>query len=139
MIEEEPLRIWMNHFNGLSDHLDPKKDRPTQVPECGTIGCIFGWIVAAERMKTVPIGQQLLDPSEYWSLKSIGATLIDLFEYDPIVTRLSDVPHWPIKFRGNLRWDSDWGVVGNPPVGSPEYANVVAARIRHFIQTDGAE
>ncbi len=123
-ILEEPRRINMSDW-GKSVDTDYDKN-----PPCGTVACISGWAIAIHWNKR---GQDF-DDFMYSTLENgeIPLTEIDkvLDLTGPMERRLFYASNWPDDFRRSL---------AKLAAGTPEYAAVVAARIDHFIATDGAE
>jgi hypothetical protein len=94
--------------------------------QCSTVCCIAGWIVADELEHIADI---YLIPAALVSTKA--RVLLDMDCYNVDATRplfLSE--YFPQPFRSQL---------GHSYHGSEDYARVVAARIRFFIDTDGTD
>jgi hypothetical protein len=89
-----------------------------QFPECGTIGCIAGWVVTLSRKIKVPY-QQVRKQAGFL-LRVNSEQACNLF-----------FPScWPEKFSRQL-------LKHNPQ--TKRYAEITAKRIEHFIATNGAE
>ncbi len=92
-ILEEPLRLRMEDWvSGPS--LTNKR------PACDTVGCIFGWAVALDRLNhglvSLKNGENLL--AGFWgSFFEDGRDLLDLTEKQ--ATRLAFVGFWPSEFK----------------------------------------
>lgn len=117
----EPLRINMDGW--VFDSND--QIREGQVPPCGTVACIAGWAFS--------IINRLDKDALYEQFNSdTAAEMLDVSNEYPAreAQRLFHVSGWPERF---VR-----AIVGHKP-GTPEYAQVVADRIDHFIATEGRE
>ncbi len=125
-IEAEPLRIDMDGWCLLKPG---DREGFISYPECGIVGCIAGWTVALDARRN------------HAAIREIGAfgeaamNILGLSGDQP--SRLFYTDGWPARF---LDPDADEGVLrGNPQAQTPEYAAVVAERIRFFIETDGTD
>lgn len=150
-ILEEPLRINMDNWAftpGEQELMD-------QTPRCGTVGCIAGWTIAIQFNLFDSDGDDTL--ADYGGCYEMAA-MSELGLSNVQSNRLF-YPHlWPEKFR--LALDIRRGEGDHDPkyphssrlispggslweigkrAGTPEYAQIVADRIEHFIQTEGEE
>ncbi len=130
-IEEEPLRIDMCSWVVGQWALQLRKAR-NEVPVCGIIGCIAGWVVALEYKQKRYFAKR----AETMDIQVRAQTILSLT--DKQTERLFFVFNWPAQFRGS-ELVGNWAVAGNHETQTPEYAKVVAARIKHFIRTNGEE
>ena len=90
--------------------------------DCGTTACIAGW--AARLSGKSMLGMDKGDA--YW----VGVELIGLdADHQPKADALFAEIYWPDPFFRDFQ----------SAIGNEERAEVAAARIRHFIQTDGRE
>lgn len=115
-ILEEPLRIDMNTW----------ANEDKSVP-CGTVGCIYGW---GQAITTKLRGKELWEQIKR-KFATITATLDNPFDISTVqASRLYYEYNWPSEYRDKL--------LDFEPQ-TPEYAQVVADRIDHFIATEGRE
>lgn len=124
VILEEPKRV------DMGDWIDSRR---TNLPECGTVGCIYGWAKAittslrGKELSNLVWGMEGMDGTDGRYLDD-GAKLLGLTE--PQACRLFFDCDWPARFRHALN---------RAKRQTPEYAQVVSDRIDHFIATEGAE
>ena len=124
-------------------------------PPCNTVGCIAGNVLVAEMLDQgvkFKRGEDMLDRYLEQNYEGIGMAARRVLELDEDqYNRLFFVGFWPAKFRAAKDPWGDWDLVlpmdravawpvkGRlKPQGKP-YAQVVANRIQHFIDTDGDE
>lgn len=110
-ILEKSDRVMAIRYGGRS----ARSTRP--FAKCGTAACISGWacIVSGRR-----------EEAKESSFMDIGMELLGI-DY-PQAHRLFGPENWPKKFRPGLKDD-----------GKKSTAKVAAARIEHFIKTEGKE
>lgn len=129
-ILENPLRIYMDDW---ILKLDKGKEYANRgrfrlfAPPCGTVACICGWAVElsghdSRISRAGQTGKLLLELD--------GDSCLFSQDVPSEAQRLFYAIYWPKEFRRRLQ---------EAPVQSMEYAQVVADRIDHFIQTGGAE
>lgn len=140
-ILEEPMRVYMgdwyirlSEYDGEMFEVD---DDILMPPACGTVACICGWAaeLSGSESKGGSAGKRLLglDGSPWFPESSRP--------HSSRPRQLADTPHsqaqrlffnecWPAEFRDRLKQFKPQ---------TPEYAQVVADRIDHFIATDGKD
>lgn len=118
-ILEEPKRVNMRMWALTQSY----QKELGQEPPCGTVGCIAGWIVSITQNLR---GDKL---AENMNIEGTATRLLGFpsFYETEILFYLS---RWPWAYQQRL-------ALTKP--GTREYAEVVAARIDHFIATEGAE
>lgn len=117
-ILEEPKRLQMGSYIRVKGKMP--LDRPW--PKCGTAGCIAGWACILSAKKGT-------DPYELYTDTAVGAEaqeLLGITFYER--HRLFEPIFWPMQFTAGLADD-----------GKAKTAKVAAARIEHFIKTEGRE
>ncbi len=99
---------------------------------CGTVGCIYGW---GKALETGLRGKELRDSITY-SVQSLYADARYMPDDNPFDLTISQkmrlyfTSGWPMEYRQEImNWEPQ----------TPQYAQVVADRIDHFIATNGAE
>lgn len=132
---DEPKRVDMSDWLNIreKDMMGPQYDN--YFPECGTVGCIGGWVAALAS----PRPQSIADAGKY-AAKKLGIKFTQQGEWDGngvfipaeqgAANRLFFVEEWPQRFIDQLLHHR------RQTLG---YARVVSKRIDHFIKTDGAE
>ncbi len=119
-IEAEPLRVNMDQWLVHGWDLKALK-ADDRAPACGIVGCIAGWVcVLHDKRKKVT--DTYANQAENHAIDTLGLK----FGTDTLFY----ISYWPAKFRRKIQ---------QMGTGTPEYAAVVAARIRHFIATDGTD
>lgn len=120
-ILEEPLRIDMATWADVS-HEAP----------CGTVGCIYGWAQALSTgLRSYDLAEYVKDHLTVRQPTGIMAPDDNPLDLTPEqAKRLYYAEHWPQEYQ-----DMEWEEVPQ----NPEYAQIVANRIDHFIATEGRE
>lgn len=122
-ILEEPKRIDM----------DTWANEDETVP-CGTVGCIYGWGQAlATGLRGIAVWDFIKKDPSYKNIFGVDIPTSPQAPFDLTFAqaqRLYYVNHWPARFRAALNRHLEQ---------TPEYAQVVADRIDHFIKTGGEE
>lgn len=123
-ILEEPRRFDMNEGFGKC----PADD--DNAPACGTVGCIAGWGWALQRSQKERLSH--INPSNthvlWWEVLGDARAYFRLDEEQ--AHRLFQTAYWPPKFQDRLF---------PLPARTKKYAQVMQARVEHFIRTGGAE
>ncbi len=119
-VENDPLIVAMSQFS--FSKLD-RINYHLQEPACGTVGCIAGWAVAMD----LPKSTDLLKMSQT-EISDMALKILDLGEAQENL--LFYASYWPEPFKSQIEY---------APVQTQEYADIVAARIRHFISVEGDE
>lgn len=127
------MGVWARDGDGqIMSYVYPTDDREYK---CASVGCIAGWACLLSPKKVVEHNGVFIDTA--------AADFLNIsWEQRP---RLFYVGDWPLRFRKRLLHDpnGEWGESASENLklkpGTKSYARVVAARIDHFIATDGAE
>lgn len=160
----EPGRLDMRAWtvDPGNDEFDDEFDNVTAGdyrPPCNTVGCAAGNVIVVDMLMNhgfkPAIGENMLGTgtvNEIYGYGSYGTIARDILGLDLKQSNsLFYVGSWPAKFRAPAdeegEWESNmdvarsakWPVAGNYNVQTHEYAQVVADRIQHFIDTDGTE
>ena len=124
VITLEPRKLYMNRWLNDLDKSEPianlRRDgfvggfrKRTELPPCGTVGCIAGWLVSLEHG----------DRAKEFVTQEEAGRLLGLKHDDVRVLFLPTL--WPERFHNLLNRERD---------GTPEYASVVSKRIRYYIR-----
>lgn len=125
-IEAEPKRIDMDAWLHL--RLIGRQDLAGEFyPECGIVGCIAGWVVALSVQQDHTALRDIDDIGDQ-AQAMIGITADER-------NRLFYTEGWPEQFLD----EGALFIAGRHEPQTPEYAAIVAKRIRYFIQTNGTD
>lgn len=119
-ILKEPRQFCMSGFFVSSDDLEAT----WEIPNCNTAACIAGWALVLSKNSSPRIAREACRGSGF-RIDSTARIVLEIDFYQS--TRLFYQCNWPLRFQ---RFDDE---------GTAEFAQQAAARIDHFIATEGEE